>query len=76
MVPAAEDLPVLVEVDEVHQELFAHAADKAGGMPTHAVACPRCKYCDVATVCLARALEGEKEGVQTLHNFDIFSSHY
>lgn len=40
VVPAAVDLSILVEVDEVHQELFAHAADKAGRMPTHAVTCP------------------------------------
>lgn len=62
MVPAAVDLSILVEVDEVHQELFAHAADKAGGMPTHAVTCPRCKYRDIAAIYLASALEGEKEG--------------
>lgn len=40
VVPAAVDLPVLVEVDEVHQELVAHAAHEAGRMPTHAVTCP------------------------------------
>lgn len=40
VVPAAVDLPVLVEVDEVHQELVAHAAHKAGWMPTHAVTGP------------------------------------
>lgn len=62
MVPSAEDLPILVEVDQVHQELFAHAADEAGGMPTHAVTCPRCKYCDIAAVYLASALEVEEEG--------------
>lgn len=77
--PAAVDLPVLVEVDEVHHELFARAADKAGGMPTHAVTCPRCKHGDIATVYLASALEGEKEGrnvdfdkaVQTVHDLDL-----
>lgn len=40
VVSTAVDLPVLVEVDEVHQELVAHAAHEAGWMPTHAVACP------------------------------------
>lgn len=40
VVPAAVDLAVLVEVDEVHQELVAHTAHKAGRMPTHAVTCP------------------------------------
>lgn len=40
VVPAAVDLPVLVEVDEVHQELIAHAAHEAGWVPTHAMTCP------------------------------------
>lgn len=40
VVPATVDLPILVEVDEVHQELVAHAAHEAGWMPTHAVTCP------------------------------------
>lgn len=34
------DLPILVKVDEVYQELTAHAAHKAGGVPTHAVTRP------------------------------------
>lgn len=58
VVPPAVDLPVLVEVDEVHQELAAHAAHKAGWMPTHGVTCPRRKYSNVAAVYLAAALEG------------------
>lgn len=62
VVPAAEDLSFLVEVDEVHQELFAHAADEAGGMPTHGVTRPGCKYRDIAAINLASALEREKEG--------------
>lgn len=37
VVPAAVDLPFLVEVDEVHQELVARAAHEAGGVPTHVV---------------------------------------
>ena len=40
VVPATVDLPILVEVNEVHQELVAHAAHKAGRMPAHAMACP------------------------------------
>ncbi len=40
VVPPAVDLPILVEVNEVHQELIAHAAHEAGWMPTHAVTCP------------------------------------
>lgn len=56
VVPPAEDLPVLVEVDEVHQELAARAAHEAGRVPAHAVARPRCKHGDVAAVYLAPAL--------------------
>ena len=33
MMPPTEDGPILEEVDEVHQELLAHVADEAGGMP-------------------------------------------
>lgn len=62
VVPAAVDLPILVEVDEVHQQLLAHAADEAGGVPAHAVTRPRGEHRDVAAVYLASALEGEKEG--------------
>lgn len=40
VVSATVDLPVLVEVYEIHQELIAHAAHKAGGVPTHAVTRP------------------------------------
>ena len=40
MVPAAVDLPFLVEVDEVHQELLTHAAHEAVRVPHQAVACP------------------------------------
>lgn len=62
VVPSAVDLPILVEVDEVHQQLLAHAADEAGGVPAHAVTRPRGEHGDVAAVYLASALEGEKEG--------------
>ena len=40
VVPSAVDLPVLVEVYQVHQQLVAHAAHEAGRMPAHAVTCP------------------------------------
>lgn len=40
VMPAAVDLPVLVKVDEVHQELVAQAAHEAGRVPTHAVTSP------------------------------------
>jgi len=34
MVPTAVEVPVPLEVDEVHQELLADAAHKAARMPT------------------------------------------
>lgn len=40
MVPPTVDLPFLVKVDEVYQELIAHTAHKAGRVPTHAVTRP------------------------------------
>lgn len=61
VVPAAVNLPVLVEVDEVHQELVAHAAHEAGGMPAHAVTSPGCKYSDVAAIYLPAALKKSGE---------------
>ena len=33
VVPATEELPVLVEVDEVDEELLADGAGEAGGVP-------------------------------------------
>jgi len=56
VVPAAVDLPVLVEVDEVHQQLVAGAAHEAGRVPAHAVTGARRKHGDVAAVYLAAAL--------------------
>ena len=41
---AAADLAVAEEVDEVDQELTAHGAHEAGGVPTHARPRPRCKH--------------------------------
>lgn len=60
MMPSAVDLSILVKVDEVHQELAAHAAHEAGGMPTHAVSRSGRKQSDVAAIYLASALKTEK----------------
>lgn len=64
MVAAAVDLPVLVEVDEVYQELFACAAHEAGRVPTNAVAGSGCKYSDVTTVDLSSTLRKKKQKKQ------------
>lgn len=37
VVPATVDLPILVEVDQVDQQLVADTADEAGRMPADAV---------------------------------------
>lgn len=59
MVPATVDLPILVKVDEVHQELIAHAAHEAGRVPTHAMTGPGRKHSNVATIYLASTLKGD-----------------
>lgn len=38
VVPATVDLPILVKVDQIHQELVADSADKAGWVPADTVA--------------------------------------
>lgn len=56
MVPAAVDLPVLVEVDQVDQKLVADAADEAGRVPANAVPRSRGEDGHVPAVDLAAAL--------------------
>ncbi len=61
MVPPAEELPVLVEVDEVNEELLADGADEAGWVPKVAGAKAGGCHADVAVVNASRALEKEKQ---------------
>lgn len=56
VVPAAVDLPILVEVDQVDQQLVADAADEAGRVPANAVPCSRGEDGHVPSVDLAAAL--------------------
>ncbi len=60
MVPPAEELPVLVEVYEVNEELLADGADKAGRVPQVAGAKAGGRHADVAAVDASRALGEEK----------------
>lgn len=60
VVPAAVDLSILVEVDEVHQELITHAAHEAGRVPAHAVARPGSKHSDVAAIYLPSTLKRKR----------------
>lgn len=71
VVPAAVDLPVLVKVDEVHQELVAHAAHEAGGVPTHGMAGAGCKHSNVTTIYLASTLKGDRRRT-FLRNLSLF----
>lgn len=59
VVPAAENLSVLVEVDEVHQELLAQAAHKAGRVPAHSVTRSGYEHSNVAAIYLASTLAGK-----------------
>ena len=47
VVPAAEELPVLVEVDEVDEEFLADGAGEAGGVPDPGGAGPGGPHADV-----------------------------
>lgn len=56
VVPATVDLAILVEVDEIHQQFLAHAADKAMRVPAFSVTRPRSENHDVPTIYLTAAL--------------------
>lgn len=56
VVPATVDLPILVKVDQIHQQLVADGAYEARGVPANPVAGARCKHGDVPAVNLASAL--------------------
>jgi len=57
MVATTEDLPVLVEVDKIHQQLVTHAAHKALWVPAHPVARTRRKDGNVTSVYLSPTLK-------------------
>lgn len=59
VVPAAVNLAVLVEVDQVDQQLVADAADEAGRVPANAVPSSRGKDSHVPAVDLPAALSGK-----------------
>lgn len=61
MVPAAVDLAILVEVDEIHQQFLTHAADKAIRVPTFCMTRPGSKNDNVPSIYLTTTLQGEKE---------------
>lgn len=56
MVSATVDLPILVEVDHINQELIADGAYVAWWVPVHPVASVRREPSDVPAINLASAL--------------------
>lgn len=56
MVPATVDLAILVEVDEIHQQLLTHAADKAMRVPAFSMSCSCSKDHNVPSVYLTTTL--------------------
>ena len=58
MVPTAEEFAVLVEVDEVDEQLLAHGAGEACGMPDTGRARSRGSDADVSTQDSIPALQG------------------
>lgn len=75
VVPAAVDLSILVEINEVHQQLVAHAAHEARRVPTHTVTCPGCEHSDVSTVYLAATLNA-KRNETTLNDRWVYLSQF
>jgi len=55
--PATEEFPVLVEVDEVDEQLLADGADKAGRMPDAVLSGTRGRHANVAAVNVAGTLK-------------------
>ena len=60
VVPATVDLPILVKVDQIHQQLVADGAYEARRVPANPVAGARRKHGDVPAVNLASALRGNQ----------------
>ena len=60
MVPATEDLAILVEVDEIHQQFLTHAASEAVRVPAFSMTRPRSKNHNVPSVYLTTTLEGRR----------------
>lgn len=71
MVSAAVDLPVLVEVDQVDQQLSAGNALETLRVPAAAVTRPAGKHSDVSTADLSAALGGG--GEKTLNRLNSIS---
>lgn len=61
VVPSTVELAILVEVDEIHQHVLAHAAHEAIWVPPFSVTRPGGKHHDVASLYLTTALGGRIE---------------
>ena len=70
VVPAAEELPVLVEVDEVDEEFLADGAGEAGGVPDPGGPGPGGPHTDVTAQDTVTALGATMSGVVSLHRHE------
>lgn len=61
MVPATVVFAILVEVDEIYQQLFTGAADKAVRVPALSMAGPRSENHNVSAVNLTTTLEKRRK---------------
>lgn len=61
MVSATINLPLLIKVDQINQQLITDRAYEAGWVPANAVACSGGKYSDVASTDLAPTLAEEQQ---------------
>lgn len=75
VVPATVYLPILVKVDQIHQELVADSADKAGWVPADTVSGTRRKHSNVPAVDLASALQGEQKRQEEEHRHPVSQRH-
>ena len=60
MMPATVELPILVEVDEVDQELLANLTTEAGWMPGSVRSSSARRYTDISTMHILPALQSFK----------------
>lgn len=71
MVPAAVDLSVLVEVDEIDQQLGAGGALETLGVPTAAGSSSTGEHGDVSAADLPATLQSEEEQREGMDGFNV-----
>jgi len=61
VVPSTVDLPVVVEVDQIHQHFAARGAGEARGVPAQPGARPRGEHCHFSSVDLFATLSEDAD---------------